>query len=92
MLVKNSCKLSIHPRLVSAAVVQHTPGNAGELVGECGSDDVVVHSFGSRLQPPAEAVLGPVGWPQQHDSRRLHEQHAKIAVPTKSGSSKHRKP
>ena len=71
-----------HPRLISATVVQDAPGNAGELVGECRSDDVVMHAFGSRLQPPAEAVLGPVGWPQEDNPRRLHEEHAKIAVPT----------
>src|SRR3954447_5974819 len=80
-LTCSSGELGAHPRLVAAAVVQHAPRNAGELVGQCRSDDVVMHALGGSLQPPAEAVLGPIGWPQQHDPSRLHEQHAKIAIP-----------
>src|SRR6266545_8378545 len=63
LIVRYSCELSTHPRLVSATVVQHTPSNAGELVGESGRHDVVMHALGGGLQPPAEAVLGPVGRP-----------------------------
>ena len=61
MVVSSSCELSIYPRLVAATVVQHAPGNAGELVGEGGRDDVVMHTLSGSLKPPAEAVLGPVG-------------------------------
>jgi hypothetical protein len=78
----SSGELSMHARFVAATVVQHAPRNAGELVGQCRSDDVVMHALGGSLQPPAEAVLGPIGRAQQHDPSRLHEQHAKIAVPT----------
>ena len=54
--------LGTDPRLVAATVIQHAPGNAGELIGESGGDDVVMHALGGSRKPLAEAVLGPVGW------------------------------
>ena len=68
--------------LYKATVVQHAPSDAGKLIGECRRDDVVMHAFDGSLKPPAEAVLGPICRPQQHDPSRLHEEHAEIAVPT----------
>jgi hypothetical protein len=89
--VGSSGELSTDPRLIAATGVLHSPGNAGELVGECHRDDVVMHALGGSLQRAAEAVLGPVGWAQEYDPSRLHEVRAKITIPalgdaTKDGS------
>ena len=61
LVVSSSGELSPDPRLVATAVVQYAPGNAGELVGESGGDDVVMHAPGGSRKPSAEAVLEPVG-------------------------------
>jgi hypothetical protein len=61
------------PDLEVATVMQHTPGDARELVGERDRQHVVVEPLGGRLDPGLEAVALPAGGPQQHDTGGLHE-------------------
>ena len=60
MDVGSSGELSTDPRLLATTVVQHALGNAGELVGEHRSDDIVMHALGGSRTSPGEAVLGPI--------------------------------
>ena len=50
--------------LVMALTGEHAPGDAGQLVGQRHRQDVAVHAPGRRLEPGAEAMLGPVLGPQ----------------------------
>src|SRR5262245_41116870 len=65
--------LTHFPDLEVAAMMQHAPGDARELVGERDCQHVVVQALGGRLDPGLEAVALPAGGPQQHDTGGLHE-------------------
>jgi hypothetical protein len=71
----------IFPDLEVAAVVQHAPSDARELVGERDRQHVVVQPPRGRLDPGFEAMVLPAERPQQHDAGGLHEQRSEVLLP-----------
>ena len=63
-------------------LVQDSPGNTGELVGQRNGEDIVVQSLLGRLDPRLEPIALPLVGPEldQHDPGRLNEQNAQIAI------------
>jgi len=59
---------------------QDAPSNAGELVGECDGEDVVMQPFFGRLEPRLEAVPIPALRLDQHNPGGLKEQNAQVAI------------
>ena len=70
------------PRLEVPAMGQNAPGNAGELVGECNRQNVVMEPLLGGLDPGLEPVPLPALWSDEDDPRRLHEEDPQIAVAT----------
>jgi hypothetical protein len=59
-----SCCRDVYACLVRSRARKHGPRDAGKLIGKCGSQNIVVQSFGCRGEPWTEAMLRPVGWTQ----------------------------
>src|SRR5271167_1699712 len=74
------CSRGLKPRFKNAAVSQHAPGDAGQLVGERDRKHVAVQSLLGCLDPVLEAMALPALRLNQHDPRGLHEQNAQIAI------------
>src|SRR6185436_2980893 len=63
------------------AVVQHAPGDTRELVGKRDRKLVVMHARCGGFDPTLEAVAFPgLGSQPQDHARRLHEEHAQVAI------------
>jgi hypothetical protein len=59
---------------------EDAPGNAGELVGERDSEDVVMQPLLGRFEPRLEPVTMPTLWLDQHNPRGLNEQNAELTI------------
>jgi hypothetical protein len=59
---------------------QNAPGDAGWLVCELNSQQVVVQRLSRRLEPGIEPVTLSALWLDQYDPGRLNEQHAEVAI------------
>src|SRR4030095_3812169 len=67
-------------RLEPSAAGQHAPGDAGELVGQCDRQHVVMEPLPGRLDPRLEPVPLPVLLSDQHDPGSLDEEGPQVAV------------
>ncbi len=74
------CLSGSAPGLVAARTGEHAPGDAGQLVGKRHGQDITVQSLGRRMQPGAEAVLGPVLRSEQDHPGAADKQRAEIGV------------
>src|SRR3984893_12430132 len=71
----------VGPRqLEGASFSQHRPGDAGKLVGERDRQHVGVQPPLGGFDPGFQPVTFPVLYPDQHNSCRLHEQNAQVAI------------
>ena len=74
-------RLGHFSNLEVAAMMQHAPGDARQLVSERDRQHVVVKSFGCGLDPGLEAVALPVRGSQQHDTGGLHDSVLRYLLP-----------
>ena len=63
---------------VVAFASEHAPGDTGQLVGKCHSQDIAMQASGRRLEPGAEAVLGSVFRSQQYHTGAPNEERAQV--------------
>ena len=68
------------PCLIAALLCQYSPGDARQLVGERGGEDVGMQALSSANKPESEAVLGPVRWSYENNPGGLHEERSQISV------------
>ena len=69
-------------RLIRLAVVEHAPGDTGQLVSQRHHQHAAVQSFGCRLQPATKTIVGPVLRSHQNDPGTLDEKRPEMLVAT----------
>src|SRR5208337_5444148 len=65
-----------------SSMMEHGPGDAGELIRKCNGKLVVMKPLGRSLNPALQTVTLPAYSLEQHHTGGLHEQHAQILVST----------